>query len=172
MVWPLRAFEDVGVVREEREPRAPVLKDEAALGGNDAAAEAAECAVYEAAAVAVDVGDGKVDCVGGLEGRGAVGYRWVGGGGGEEGGAGGEVGGGEEAGDGNGGDGRVGDPPVSVREGDAEGFDYGVEVSANKLSVGVAVEKKKWRGTQSRYVHNPCALYQAAEYHLASPSAQ
>ena len=57
--------EDVGVVGSEGEIRAAVLKREAASRGDDACAKAAVVGDYETTAVAVGVGDGEVDGVGG-----------------------------------------------------------------------------------------------------------
>lgn len=69
MIRPLSGGEDVGMVRDQREAAAPVLKGEGAPAGDEARAEAGEGGVDEGAAVAVLVGYGEVDGVGVLDGE-------------------------------------------------------------------------------------------------------
>ena len=142
VVGPLAGGVDVGVVgRVEDEVGAAVLQREAAALGDDAGAEAGVVAVDEGAAVALAVRDGEVDGVApGVGGRGrrrTVAEVLVGGGGGEEFGSLGEVGRRDEVLGGHARDVRVGDPPVPVREGDAQGLDEGVQVRSRVVLVGL-----------------------------------
>jgi hypothetical protein len=120
--------------RAEREVRAAVLQREAAALGDDGGPIPAVVAVDEGDGIAVGVGDAEVDGVAVGVGGGAVGGDWGGLGGIEEFSAFGEVGGGDEFGGGDFGNIGVGDPPVGVGEGDAEGFYEGVEVAKGYFS--------------------------------------
>lgn len=119
---------DVGVALSELEARTAVLQREAAAGGDDGGAEAGEVAVDEGDAVAEAVGHGEVDRVAVVVRWGAVGEDRGGFVRGEEFCALGEVAPRDQLGGGNFFDGGVRDPPVCVCEGDAEGFDHGVEM--------------------------------------------
>lgn len=133
MVGPLARLQPVGVAGIEREVCASVLEREAAALGDDARAEAAVVGVDEGGRVAVRVGDGKVHGVAALEsGRRVVwlavldeiqGTRWV-----KEGSPLEEIFLGEEALDGHRRDVGVGNVPLSVGKGQAEGLDDGVEI--------------------------------------------
>lgn len=132
VIRALPGCEDVGMPGVEGEVGAAVLQRESAAGGDDAGAETAVVGVDETDGVALRVGDGEVDGVGGREGRGGEGVAVF-----DDGRRLGRV---EElrplfeirCGDEFvGGDFDlvgVRDEPGGVGEGDAEGFEDGVEV--------------------------------------------
>lgn len=152
VVGPFARGDDVRVVRVEGEAGAAVLEGEARVCGDDAGAEAGEVAVDEGAGVAVAVGDGEVDGVAVAVGGGTVVEGFRGFVGVEEFGAFGEVGWGEHFVGGDFGDGRVGDEPVCVGEGDAETFDYGVEVGSG---VVVALGEGRYFAGAFQFFENP-----------------
>lgn len=142
VVRSLARLQLVGVLGVERETCASVLKGETAALGDDAGAETAVVGVDEGGGVSVRIRDGEIDRVTALEGwRGVV---WLavlneiqGAGGIEERGSLEEVLFRKEAFDGDGRDVGVGNVPVAVGKGQAEGLDDGVEVRRGVKVLGL-----------------------------------
>lgn len=130
MIRPLARRINIRVLRRlKHKIRSTVLQRKSTPLGNNTSAKSGVVADDKAARVALRVGGGEINGVGGVGEGVTVADRLGCFFGVENFGAGGEVGGGEEFGDGDGDDIGVGDEECAVGEGQAEGFYYCVEVS-------------------------------------------